>query len=138
MNTASTDLIRHLKVLQERLLHPTDYEKAFHYFIEEFGGDLKFIQLGEPETLPLLAAIIDRIASAALGKPVKVERFKLSSVPGHGFHHGSASADGRAVVVFFFEAVNKGLMTIIPGARGAAEFARFALPAAISVNPSSN
>jgi hypothetical protein len=87
MNTASSDLSKHLQVLKDRLLHPTDYEKAFHYFIEEFGGDVKFIQMGQPQPLPMLTPIIDRIACAALGKTVKVDRLKLSSVPGHAFHH---------------------------------------------------
>ncbi len=138
MNTASSDLTKHLLVLKERLLHPTDYEKAFQYFIEEFGGDVEFIQMGQPQPLPMLTPIIDRIACTALGKTVKVNRLKLTSIPGHAFHHGSASVDGRVVVVLFFESLNKGLMTIIPGARGAAEFARFSLPAAVPMNPSAN
>ena len=138
MNTASSDLTKHLLVLQERLLHPTDYEKAFHYFIEEFGGDVEFIQMGQTQPLPMLTPIIDRIACTALGKTVKVNRLKLTSVPGHAFHHGSASVDGRVVLVLFFESLNKGLMTIIPGARGAAESARFSLPAAVPMNPSAN
>jgi hypothetical protein len=138
VNTASSDLPHHLRILLERLQHPTDYEKAFHYFIEEFGGDREFIGMGEPEKLPLLVKVMEVIASKMLSKDAPVERLRLSAVPGHGFHHGSAAVDGRAVVVFYFESANQGLMVMIPGARGAAEFARFSLPSSLPVNPSSN
>ena len=36
MNSASQDFPKHLGVLRERMLHPTDYEKAVYYFLEEF------------------------------------------------------------------------------------------------------
>jgi hypothetical protein len=134
MNQASTDLPRHLDVLRERLQHPTEYEKAFHYFIEEFGGDQEFIALGEPERPPLLVNVLEAITGRMLSGTVTLQNLCLSEVPGHGFHHGSASADGRAVVVFYFDSPNVGLLVMVPGVRGAAEFARFKLPVDPSLN----
>jgi hypothetical protein len=128
MNQASADLPRHLDMLRERLEHPTDYEKAFHYFLEEFGSDHEFIALGEPERPSLLVKILNTIACRMLSSDVTLENLCLSAVPGHGFHHGSAKADGRAVITFYFDASNLGLLVMVPGARGAAEFARFKLP----------
>ena len=128
MNNASQDLPLHLGVLLAKLQHPTDYEKAFYYFIEEFGSDKRFIALGIPEEPPHLLAIAQHIAGKALGKTVGLEKTRISHVPEHRFHHGSASVDGRAVILLYFEAVNTGLLAIIPGVRGAAEFARFRLP----------
>jgi len=138
MNSASKSLPRHLAILKERLLPPSDYETAFNYFLEEFGGDSDFIALGKVEELPALMTVLNHIATQALGKPVKLERVRLSRVPGHGFHHGSAAVDGRAVILFYFEDANTGLLAIIPGARGAAEMARFRLPAALPVDPGRN
>ncbi len=43
MNTASVNLPHHLRVLRERMLHPSDYELAMNYFLEEFAGDEKFL-----------------------------------------------------------------------------------------------
>ena len=43
MNSASQDFPRHLAQLRERMLHPTDYEKAVHYFLEKFAGDQAFV-----------------------------------------------------------------------------------------------
>jgi len=54
MNLASQDLHLHLGELKAQLLHATDYERAFHYFLEEFGGDQKFITMGEVEPAPQL------------------------------------------------------------------------------------
>ncbi|MBX7206667.1 MAG: hypothetical protein K1X78_00030 [Verrucomicrobiaceae bacterium] len=138
MNTASQNLPRHLDILRERLLHPTDYEKAFHYFLEEFGGDADFIAMGEVEAAPLIVAVLSHIASKSLGKPVRVEGARLSLVRDHRFHHGSAAVDGRALVFFYFEDSNKGLVTIIPGADGGAGMARFSLPQNLPVNPAHN
>lgn len=134
MNDASTDLPRHLGILLERLQHPTDYEKAFHYFIEVFGSDKDFIRLGEPERPPVLVRVLEAIAGRMLSATVTLESLCLSAVPGHGFHHGSAGVEGRAVVVLYFDAANLGLLVMIPGVRGAAEFARFKLPVDPSLN----
>ena len=138
MNTASQNLAHHLGVLRARLLPPSDYETAFNYFLEEFGGDLAFIALGKVEELPGLLAVLDHVAAKALGRPAKLERVRLSRVPGHGFHHGSAAVDGRAAIFFYFEDVNTGLLAIIPGPRGAAELARFRLPESLAMDPGRN
>src|SRR4051812_8644664 len=109
MNQASADLPRHLDILLERLQHPTDYEKAFEYFLQEFGGDNEFIALGEPERPRVLTSVLETIAGRMLSETIALENLCLSDVPGHGFHHGSARADGRAVIVFYFDAPNLGL-----------------------------
>ena len=138
MNSASENLAHHLGILRERLLPPSDYETAFHYFLEEFGGDAKFIALGEVEEAPNLVAVLGHLATTALGKPVTVKQPRISRVPGVGFLHGSAAVEGRAAVFFYFEAVNTGLLAIIPGVRGAVELARFRLPEALATDPKYN
>lgn len=138
MNSASENLEHHLAVLLERLLHPTDYEKAFHYFLEEFGGDLKFIGLGEVEQAPNLVAVLAHIASQAFGRKVEIAQSRISAMPTFRFHHGSAAVDGRAAVFFYFEEANTGLMVIIPGVRGEADIARFRLPPGIGVATGNN
>jgi len=134
VNSASQDLTHHLSVLRERLEHPADYEKAFSYFLEEFGGDRAFIALGEVERAQNLVMALNQVASAAFGEEMEIEEPKISLVPGHAFHHGSAGLRGRAVIFFYFEAVNTGLVAIIPGARGEAEIGRFRLPGALTAD----
>ncbi len=138
MNAASQDLDHHLAALRERLLHPTDYEQAFHYFLEEFGGDQAFIALGVVEQALNLVQVLNRVATAALGEEVQLAEPKISLVPGHGFHHGSAAVEGRVAIFFYFETVNTGLLVIVPGVRGEAEMGRFRLPGSLTVDASRN
>ena len=45
MNSASQNFPHHLGALRERMLHPTDYELAVNYFLEEFAGDMAFVEV---------------------------------------------------------------------------------------------
>lgn len=138
MNSASQDLPKHLAELRTRLTHPTDYEHAFSYFLEEFGGDKDFIAMGLVDKAPGLTAVMEKIATQALGKPVKIQQAHISRVPKAAFLHGSASLGDRAAIVFYFEEINTGLMAIMPGVRGQAEMARFKVPDFHPASPSQN
>jgi hypothetical protein len=52
MNSASQNFPHHLGVLRERMLHPTDYETAVYYFLEEFVGKVMWRDFISPEDLP--------------------------------------------------------------------------------------
>jgi hypothetical protein len=54
MNSASQNFPHHLSALRQRMLHPTDYELAVNYFLEEFAGDMAFVRGSEPEQMPHL------------------------------------------------------------------------------------
>jgi hypothetical protein len=138
MNRASEDPAHHLAALRERLLPPSDYETAFHYFLEEFGGDAAFMAASTPEVMPQFEGILNQIASKALGKPVKLEGARFNRMAEHRFRHGAAVVEGRAVIMFYFEDVNTGLMAITPGPRGAAELARFQIPGLLVVDAGRN
>ena len=94
--------------------------------------------MGAVEQALDLVQVLNHVASAALGKEVELAEPKISLVPGHGFHHGSAGLEGRAAIFFYFEAVNTGLLVIIPGVRGEAEIGRFRLPASLTVDVGRN
>ena len=67
MNSASQNLPHHLGVLRQRMLHPTDYELAVNYFLEEFAGDMAFVRGSEPEQMPHLVAVLNVVVSKATG-----------------------------------------------------------------------
>jgi hypothetical protein len=127
MNTASQDFPRHLGVLRERLLHPTEYDQAMSYFLEEFAGDGEFVRASDPEDAPHLKAVLSHVVSGALGKRIEVEGALVSHLREHRFYHGNAQAEGRIVLFFYFAAEDVGLMMLIPGMRGQADIARFRL-----------
>jgi hypothetical protein len=61
-------------VLRERLLHPTDYELAVNYFLEEFADDVAFLRGSEPEQMPHLLAALNIVVSKAIGVIFRQQR----------------------------------------------------------------
>lgn len=125
MNSASQNFRHHLALLQERTLHPTDYEQAVHYFLEEFAGDEQFVRASDRETMPHLIAVLNKVASNALGQNVELQGALVSFLREHRFVHGNAQVDGRILLFFYFQDVDTGVLMIIPGIRGDGEMARF-------------
>ena len=131
MNTASQNFPHHLRVLRERMVHPTDYELAVNYFLEEFAGDVKFMELSEPDAAPHLLAVLTQVAARALGRRVEFDDAKVFWLREHRFYHGNAAVAGRMVLFFYFQEADTGIAALIPGARGAMEVARFRLTAGL-------
>jgi len=127
MNTASQNFPHHLGILRERLLHPTDYEKAVSYFLEEFAGDAAFVRASDPDQAPHLVAVLNNVVSGDLGKRVEIQNALVSHLREHRFYHGNAQADGRIVLFFYFSEADTGMMMLLPGIRGEMDIARFRL-----------
>ncbi len=127
MNSASQNFPHYLAELRERMLHPTDYEKAVHYFLEEFAGDQAFVRASDVDSQPHLVAVLGRVASKAIGREVKLESALVSHLRAHRFIHGNAQADGRIVLFFYFLDGDTGMMMLIPGVHGEGDVARFHL-----------
>src|SRR5215472_11747870 len=127
MNSASSDFSHHLGVLRERMLHPSDYEKAVYYFLEEFAGDKEFVRASDCEKMPHLVAVLNGVVSGAIGRQVELQGALVSYLREHRFVHGNAQADGRIVLFFYFKDADTGMVMIIPGIGGQGEMARFHL-----------
>jgi hypothetical protein len=127
MNSASQDFPHHLAELRERMLHPTDYEKAVYYFLEEFAGDQAFVRASDVDAMPQLVEVLGRVASKAIGRRVELEGALVSHLRAHRFVHGNAQVDGRIVLFFYFSEADTGMMMLIPGVRGEGDVARFHL-----------
>lgn len=127
VNTASQDFPRHLAELRERMLHPTEYEKAVYYFLEEFAGDKVFVTSSDVDSMPHLVEVLAQVASKAIGRRVELENALVSNLRAHRFIHGNAQADGRIVLFFYFQEADTGMMMMIPGVRGEGDVARFHL-----------
>jgi hypothetical protein len=138
VNSASRDLARHLEILSKKLQHPTDYEHALHYFLEEFAGDETFLGQGLTGTAPHLMAVIEEVAAKALGSRCEVLASRVIHVPSHGFYHGNAALSERVALFFYFEQLDTGLLALIPGVRSAAQVSRFRLTSGLGVNPENN
>jgi hypothetical protein len=127
MNSASKNFPHHLRLLRERMMHPTDYEQAVTYFLEEFAGDGDFVRASDPDEAPHLVAVLSHVMSKALGKDVELEGPLVSHLREHRFFHCNARADGRIVLFFYFTEADTGIAMLIPGVHGGTEVARFRL-----------
>jgi hypothetical protein len=137
VNTASEDLPRHLGVLQEKLQHATDYDQALYYFLEEFAGDAAFMQQCEPDESLHLVAALTHVVGKTLGKEMPLQNSRVFRLAQFRFSHGNAAVGERVVLFFYFDAVDTGLMALIPGLQGEAEVARFRLTGGLA-NPKDN
>lgn len=114
------------------MLYPTDYEKAIHYFLEEFAGDEQFINVSRADAQPHLTAVLERVAAAALQKQAKFDAIKIFLLDGQGFYHGNAIIAGRVLLFFYFQESDTGVAALVPGISGAMEVARFHLTAGLA------
>ena len=137
MNSASQNFSYHLSVLREQMLHPTAYETAVSYFLEEFAGDKEFVLASDPEQMPHLVSVLGNVVSKAVGGTVRLESALVSYLRAHRFVHGNARAAGRVVLFFYFEEADTGMVMLIPGVRGEMEIARFKLAGGL-INPLQN
>jgi len=138
VNMASENLEHHLGVLQEKLEQGKDYEQALYYFLEEFAGDARFVQQCEPEEALHVMAALSHVAMTALGKAASIDQSRAFRLPQFRFIHGNAAVSGRIVLFFYFEAVDTGLMALIPSTNGGTEIARFRLTGGLAGNPKHN
>ncbi|MBA4148814.1 MAG: hypothetical protein H0X66_11930 [Verrucomicrobia bacterium] len=137
MNSASQNFPHHLGVLRERMLHPTNYEQAVSYFLEEFAGDSEFVRASDQEQMPHLVSVLGNVVSKAVGESVELDGALVSYLCEHRFVHGNARAAGRIVIFFYFEEADTGMVILIPGVRGETEIARFKLAGGL-INPLRN
>ena len=138
MNSASQDFPHYLSVLRERMLHPTAYETAVSYFLEEFAGDAAFVRASDTEPMPHIVSVLGSVVSKAVGSTVELENTLVSYLRAHRFVHGNARAAGRIVLFFYFEEADTGVVMVIPGVRGEMEIARFKKLAGGLINPLHN
>jgi hypothetical protein len=81
---------------------------------------------------------LSHVAANALGKSAELEQSRAFRLAEFRFVHGNAAVSGRVVLFFYFEAVDTGLMALIPGTKGGTEIARFRLTGGLAGNPKHN
>ncbi|HXF11272.1 MAG TPA: hypothetical protein VN625_10855 [Desulfuromonadaceae bacterium] len=137
MNSASQDFPRHLGILRDKMLHPTEYEAAVYYFLQEFAGDKEFIRASTQEKMPSLVTVLGNVVSKAIGKGTKLNNVLVSYLREHRFVHGNAQAGERIVLFFYFEEADTGMVMLIPGVRGEGDVLRFRVAGGL-IDPKKN
>jgi hypothetical protein len=74
-----------------------------------------------------LVAVLSSVVSGAIGRQVELQGALVSYLREHRFADSNAQADGRIVLVFYFEEADTGMLMLIPGVRGQGDVLRFHL-----------
>jgi hypothetical protein len=119
------DLTR-LTTLKARLLTASQFSDVFSYFMDNFGNNLEFIELGEQTRHALVEAVIGQVGKAIFGHDVNPSGLVLTRIGDEQFIHGGFLLEGCLASVFYFDDVHVGLMAVVMGnPENETKFARF-------------
>jgi hypothetical protein len=116
-----------LATLKEKLRTATEFADVWRYFLDHFGENREFIDLGEPTRSEFLEAVLGQVG----GQLFKTDRIVLEHVrfirlPEHHFIHGGCTIRGVLANVLYFEDAGQGVMFVAESFKpGEVLYARF-------------
>jgi len=115
-----------LETLKVKLVQSKDLAVPFRYFIDHFGTDLEFMQMGRSFQDPVLDNFI-----AGLGQQwfktnlIRIDQ-QFCQIPGSSFVHGICWINNRQANVIYFDDIKVGLVVLLPTGRDEMmEYGRF-------------
>ena len=105
--------LQHLNQLKRRLLEGDDYADVLMHFLEVFGNDPSFMELGELVQNELLMHIICEGAREFLPEPICLDWVMLVHIAEANFIHGSFLLSGRVANVIYFPDAGVGVFAVI-------------------------
>ena len=118
--------LKKLDELKKQMQHGKDFKKVWEYFLDHFGEDSEFTELGAPQKNKPLEFLITQVAASMFGKKVKLENVLFVHLPEHGFVHGACSIEGKMSNLIYFEDVQVGILCVVYSFRTSeTRFARF-------------
>lgn len=107
-----TEIAEKLQRLKQALQEETQLARISDVFWEELAQKPWFSGAGHPAENPGLRFITERACRHVLGGEHRVTSTMLIHLPEHGFWHGCCVLDGRLGQVFYFDDIDRGLLTI--------------------------
>jgi hypothetical protein len=115
-----------LTTLKETLVEATTFADIFTYFLDHFGEDPEFIELGERVRDPMLEGIIAQVGLQLFGRKVHIDHVLFTYLAEHSFLHGTAMIEGRLSTVIYFRDIHMGLLVVLwTGTPPETKFIRF-------------
>ncbi len=108
-----------------------DFAAIWKFFFDHFGERPEFMSLGEradEEMHEFLEPILESVCRKVISREVMVAQFVLTEVEAAGarFYHGPCLTDAGVAVVFYFDDVKAGMISINPSPdTGMIHYARF-------------
>ncbi len=104
------DLVR-FRELKRKLLHDKELPPVWAFFLDHFGENIEFMQLGERTENEFLYSLIATVGKQLFGTVI-VSRICLARLPEHQFIHGGFTMGGRVGGLIYFEDVEVGLLAV--------------------------
>jgi hypothetical protein len=117
--------LNRLEELKRVMTSAKDLSKIFYYFLDHFGEDEAFLELGKPGPHKELESLMSVTAGQMLKTTVIVMENLLIAVPGTQFIHGACRINGRPANVLYFEDIQVGLLVMLPVGKGPMLQSRF-------------
>jgi hypothetical protein len=110
LSTVNIMTYPHLAHLEHLLMHEEAFEKTYSYFMDYFGVNPAFIEVGQKTSVPTITTMLGEICRQFFKKEaivltglmvIKVDELNLL----HGFVH----VEGHLMVFFYCKKINRGM-----------------------------
>ncbi|HET6246732.1 MAG TPA: hypothetical protein VFE47_03460 [Tepidisphaeraceae bacterium] len=108
--------LTNIDTLKHQLATAPVLEKVYKYFLDHFGENEEFFNLGARADDEVLAAFVKAVAQQLYGPKAKVTDWLLVRLAEHHFIHGTCRIEGRPVNVLWFDDIQVGMIAL-PGMR---------------------
>jgi hypothetical protein len=105
------DLSR-LQELKTKLIHDKDLFPVWGFFLDHFGEDPEFMELGEPVRHPFIESVVAQTSAQMFPQDGMIGELRLIRLADQQFIHGGVNVAGRVGGVIFFEDVQVGLVAV--------------------------
>jgi hypothetical protein len=121
--------LQKLEELKEKMQVEEDFGAIWTFFFDHFGENPEFMALGERADQDMhsyLEPILENICQQATNREVMAAEFILTKAPNTSFYHGPCLTDAGIAVVFYFNDVKMGMVSLSPSlGSGLVHYARF-------------
>jgi len=115
-----------LKVLKEKLITDDSFEKVSKYFLDNFGENREFLDVGCSRGNEVIETALMKIGEYFCEKNVPILGLSLRYIEDYSFYHGCAMVGEKIASVFYFDDVHVGMINLIHGVYDSrVEFIRF-------------
>ena len=120
-----------LKTLRHKIVNDKVFSEAFEYFLDHFGEDTDFFDVGESANDDLLLELLGQIGGAIFKTDeIALVNVRLVFIKEYNFIHGGMLMNGAVTNVIYCTDLKKGIVVVFrPKENPPTRFARFSAEA---------
>jgi hypothetical protein len=126
---ASSSALQRLPSLKLKMVSGGDLFAIYQYFLDHFGENDEFMQMGVKTRNPMIEQVLTQIARSIFKEKIQPpQRSRIIRIPERGFLHGSCIFKDRIASFFYFEDIDSGMAAFLsPSLSSGTEMARFSI-----------